>query len=114
MTTRKKTTDPAKPAAKRTRKKARPEADGGLFTEDKQVEVTEPKIGLPIQELEVVVATTPSPTPVRAEPTASTIDDPISPPTPPATMPLRKEQSDASAQSWLLVTQTRVRNPGCW
>ena len=104
MTTRKKATDPAKPAAKRTRKKVSPEPSGGLFTEDKPIEVTEPETGLPIQAQDVVVAKTASPSPVRAESAASTADAPTSPPTPPARTPHRNEQAGAGAQSWLLVT----------
>lgn len=105
MTTRKKTTDPAKPAVKRTRKKANPEPVGGLFTEDKQVEVAEPESGFPQQEVDVVVAEPlPGPTPVRAESTASTTDDPISRQMPSAPKSPRSEQADANAQTWLMVT----------
>ena len=100
MTTRKKVTDQAKPPAKRSsRKKANPELEGGLFSDGKQIESPEPEIGLPVQKPEVVVATTPSPTPARAE-----VTGPTSHPIPSTPMTPGSEQTGANVHSWLMVT----------
>lgn len=104
MTTRKKITDQTNPPAKRSRKKKSPEQAGGLFSDDKQIESPEQGGGASLPDSKDVVVPPQNSAPVRVESMGPTIDGLTSCPMPSAPVLTLQEQTDASAHSWLLVT----------